>query len=88
MLWFRVFAFSLLSTSSFHPALLAFAQEPDQSKDIRTITLTASEKQPGFTLRISAKGRTGLVEVRNDAGVLVETLGCPLFRGCRQPIGA
>ena len=85
MIWFRVFAFSLLSTSSFHPALLAFAQEPDQSKNIRTITLTASEKQPGFTLRISAKGRTGLVEVRNHAGVVVETLGCSLLRDAASP---
>lgn len=39
-----------------------------------------------YALHISAKGREGLVEVRDKStGVLVQTLSCPLLRGISNP---
>jgi len=81
MIWFRAFVFSLLITLlPIHPALLALPQPISQGRNARTLTIAANDKQPGFILRISTRGRTGLVEVRKKSGSLLETLSCPLSR--------
>jgi hypothetical protein len=46
---------------------------------VRTMSISAHDGQPGYTLGISAQGRHGLVEVHSDSGSLVQTLRCPLL---------
>ncbi|HLJ87785.1 MAG TPA: hypothetical protein VKZ53_13250 [Candidatus Angelobacter sp.] len=54
----------------------------------RTLKIASRGEQPGYTLRVSTRGREGVVEVQDDASVLVETLTCPLLREMRAPSAA
>ena len=86
MLSTRVLTFSLLSTLLlFHPALLTLASHTQHTQQARTLTITTKDKQHSFTLHVSASGRTGQVEVRNDSGTLMEALACPLLRDAGSP---
>ena len=62
---------------------LAFFQS--SGENARTLKVETSPGQPSFTLHISAKGREGLVEVRDGSRAIIQTLRCPLLQGVPNP---
>ncbi|HXJ94904.1 MAG TPA: hypothetical protein VMT20_18835 [Terriglobia bacterium] len=51
----------------------------------RTISIAARQGRPSFSLRISASGAQGRVEVRGASGAQVQSLTCSLLRDEAQP---
>ena len=84
MPYLRGFALFLLAVLfPLHSTMPVFAGPPQPHGKVRTIAV--KNQQDSFTLRISAGGRTGLVDIRNDSGMMVETLACPLLRDAINP---
>jgi len=61
---------------------VAPSRNPDSS---RTVTIGGVNGQPRYTLRISANGRLGRIEVRDASGSQIQTLSCPLLRDESSP---
>src|SRR5215472_15154690 len=54
---------------------------PSQSPELpRTVAVAGVHGQPGYTLRISASGNLGRIEVGDASGSLRQTLSCSLLR--------
>jgi len=84
MPYFRGFALFLLAALlPIHSTTPVLAGPPKENDKART--LAVKNQQDSVTLRVSASGRTGLVEIRNSSGMLVETLACPLLRDSINP---
>jgi hypothetical protein len=63
------------------------AQEPSPEAG-RTMTVGGAQGNPSFSLRISASGAQGHVEVRDASGSLVQSLACSLLRDVAHPTSA
>jgi hypothetical protein len=74
----------LVLCTSLRPNGFSFPQISGENAS-RTLQVGAASGQPSYTLRISAKGREGLVEVRGGSKALVQTLTCPLLQGISNP---
>ncbi len=74
----------LVFCTSLRPDGLSFRQASGEDGG-RTLQIEAASGRPSYTLRISAKGREGLVEVRDVSKGLLQTLTCPLIQGVPNP---
>jgi hypothetical protein len=83
MSWRPVQLVFLVLCVSPRPNGLALLQVPFENA--RTLKVEAASGQPSYTLHISAKGREGLVEVRDRSRALIQTLTCPLLQGVPNP---
>src|SRR5271166_6395243 len=63
---------------------LVVGQELPASKE-KQMKITGAHGEPSFVLQISAKGRHGAVSVRNEKGVEIQSLACPLLRANSAP---
>jgi hypothetical protein len=51
----------------------------------KQIKITSAEGERSFVLQVSAKGREGVVSVRNEKGIEIQSLLCPLLRDNSAP---
>ena len=63
---------------------LVVGQELAGSKE-KQMKITGADGEPSFVLQISAKGREGVVSVRNEKGIEIQSLVCPLLRASSAP---
>jgi len=79
---------ALLFTLLLLACLLGLAQAKELSPDAeRTMTVGGAHGQPAYSLRISASGAQGRVEVQDASGSPVQSLTCSLLRDEAQPTG-
>jgi hypothetical protein len=58
------------------------------SREPRTLTIPGGHGRPGLTVRVSASGARGRIEIRGTTGLVLQTLACPLLRDESQPATA
>jgi hypothetical protein len=63
---------------------LVGGQELARSKE-KQMKITSAVGEPSFVLQVSAKGREGVVSVRNEKGIEIQSLVCPLLRDNSAP---
>ena len=86
MPWLKIlFIFPLLCVSLFSKP--AGAPQGTNINAGRILIVRAARGQPGYTLHITANGRQGIVEVRDNAKPLIQTLTCPLLQEVPNPSG-
>ena len=74
----------LLGWAAMWLVLPILGQELDASKG-RQIKIPGAGGQSSFLLQISAKGRRGVVSVRDEKGTEMQSLVCPLLRDSSAP---
>jgi hypothetical protein len=62
-------------------------QALDVSKE-KQMKIAGAGEERSFVLRISAKGRQGVVSVRDEKGIEIQNLVCPLLRDNSTPTEA
>lgn len=79
MLEFKALALLLLGWFAVGVTPLTVCQQSTGGKE-REIKFLSVAGEPALILRISALGRRGIVSVRNEAEIEIQSLGCPLLR--------